>query len=148
MTTVTLGPDALDFWIGNWTITWPGGTGTNTIRRILQGAVIEENFECHDSDGALYGRSHSVFDRTDQLWRQTWVDSTSAYLDFVGTEVDGRLSFQRASVIDGVAALQRMVWLDVTADSLRWEWQRSTDGGASWTVMWPLDYRRATTLFA
>jgi hypothetical protein len=148
MTTLELGPDALDFWIGNWTITWPGGTGTNTIRRILQDAVIEENFECHDADGAFYGRSHSVFDRADQIWRQTWVDSTAAYLDFVGAEVDGRISFQRTSVVDGVPALQRMVWLDVTDDSLRWEWQRSTDAGANWMVMWPLDYRRATTLTA
>ena len=26
-----LGPDALDFWIGEWTVSWPGGTGTNQI---------------------------------------------------------------------------------------------------------------------
>lgn len=144
MTMATLGPDALDFWIGNWAVSWPGGTGTNMIRRILQDAVIEEIFECHDGDGALYGRSHSVFDRTVQTWRQTWVDSAATYLDFVGTQVDGRISFQRSTVLDGVPALQRMVWLDVTNDSFRWEWQRSTNSGVSWTVLWPLDYRRIT----
>jgi hypothetical protein len=37
-----------------------------------------------------------------------------------------------------------MVWLDVTNDSFRWEWQRSTNSGVSWTVLWPLDYRRIT----
>ena len=25
-TTKELGPDALDFWIGEWTVSWPGGT--------------------------------------------------------------------------------------------------------------------------
>jgi hypothetical protein len=142
MTAATLGPDALDFWIGSWTVTWSGGTGTNTIRRILNDAVIEEVFECHDDGGALHGRSHSVFDPTDQIWRQTWVDSTATYLDFVGIEVEGRISFQRSSILNGTPALQRMLWLDVTADSFRWEWQQSTDAGVSWEVKWPLDYRR------
>ena len=31
-----LGPDALDFWLGTWNVTWTGGGhGTNTIRRVL-----------------------------------------------------------------------------------------------------------------
>ncbi len=38
-----LGPDALDFWLGTWDVTWAGGGhGTNTIRRILDDRVIEE----------------------------------------------------------------------------------------------------------
>jgi hypothetical protein len=35
-----------------------------------------------------------------------------------------------------------MVWLDVRDDSFRWEWQRSTDDGATWQVTWELAYRR------
>lgn len=142
MTATELGPDALDFWIGSWTVSWPDGTGTNTIRRALDDAVIEENFECRDDDGALHGRSFSVLDRADGRWKQTWVDSSGAYLDFVGVLVDGRISFQRSAVIDGRDALQRMVWLDVHLDSFRWEWQRSFNGGATWEAVWPLDYRR------
>lgn len=138
-----LGPDALDFWIGSWTISWPGGQGTNTISRILDGRVIEEVFEGHSDEESLYGRSLSVLDGADGRWRQTWVDSTGSYLDFVGVESDGRISFQRSTTVDGAPALQRMVWLDVTPDGFRWEWQRSTDDGASWSVLWPLDYRRS-----
>jgi len=136
-----LGPDALDFWIGDWTVSWPDGTGTNQIRRILDDRVVEEVFECHAEDGALYGRSLSVLDTADGLWKQTWVDSSGAYLDFVGVLVDGRISFQRSAAADN-SVLQRMVWLDVRADSFRWEWQRSTDQGATWEVTWPLTYRR------
>ena len=139
-TTTELGPDALDFWIGDWTVSWPGGTGANHIRRILNDQVIEEVFECHGDDGSLFGRSHSVLDVADGLWKQTWVDSSGAYLDFVGVAVDGRISFQR-STGDG-HGLQRMVWLDVRDDSFRWEWQRSTDRGVSWKLSWPLEYRR------
>src|SRR5687767_163727 len=40
-----LGPDALDFWLGTWRLSWAGGgLGTNTIRRILDDRVIEETF--------------------------------------------------------------------------------------------------------
>ncbi len=139
-----LGPDALDFWLGEWTVSWPGGHGSNTIRRILDGRVIEEVFESHaDGGGSLYGRSLSVRDSADDRWRQTWTDSDGSYLDFEAAEVDGRISFQRETEIGGVPVAQRMVWLEVTPDGFRWEWQHSRDGGRTWQVTWPLDYRRA-----
>ena len=136
----SLGDDALDFWLGDWSVSWPGGAGTNSIRRILDGKVIEEVFECRDADGSvLLGRSLSVRDRSDGTWRQTWVDSSGAYLDLVGVESEGRVAFMRTTA-EGVR--QRMVWLNVTADSLRWEWQRSEGDSDQWTAVWALDYRR------
>jgi hypothetical protein len=139
-----LGPDALDFWLGRWIVSWAGGGhGTNAIRRILDDRVIEESFDGSDSDGSLKGRSLSVRDAANGGWRQTWVDSTGAYLDFVGVEVDGRIGFERHAIVGGAAVVQRMVWLDVTAEAFRWQWLRSVDGGASWDVVWEIDYRRA-----
>jgi hypothetical protein len=139
-----LGPGALDFWLGSWVVSWAGGGhGTNTIRRILDERAIEETFDGSDADSSLKGRSLSVRDAADGRWRQTWVDSTGAYLDLVGVEVEGRIAFQRDAIIDGRPVVQRMVWLDVTPDALRWQWERSRDGGASWEVAWEIDYRRA-----
>ena len=139
-----LGDDALDFWLGDWVVSWTGGGhGTNTIRRILDDRAIEESFDGGDADSSLTGRSLSVRDAADGRWRQTWVDSTGAYLDFVGVEIDGRIVFQREATVGGAAVVQRMVWLDVTPDAFRWQWQRSGDGDASWVVVWEIDYRRA-----
>jgi hypothetical protein len=139
-----LGPDALDFWLGDWVVSWAGGGhGTNRIRRILDERAIEETFDGSDADSSLKGRSLSVLDAADGRWRQTWVDSTGAYIDLIGVEVDGRLAFRRRATIDGVAVVQQMVWLDVTPATLRWQWQRSRDDGASWEVVWEIDYRRA-----
>src|SRR5689334_17544269 len=96
-----LGPHALDFWIGRWAVSWAGGgNGTNTIRRILDDRVIEESFEGRDDSETLLGRGLSVVDTSDGRWRQTWVDSNGAYLDFVGVEVDGAMAFQR-TIADG-----------------------------------------------
>jgi len=140
---VTLGPDALDFWIGTWEVSWDGGGhGTNSIRRILDDRVIEESFDGRDAESALLGRSLSVLEARDGRWRQTWVDSTGAYIDLVGVEVDGRIAFQREAVVDGVPITQRMVWLDVSRDAMRWQWQRSADGGSTWQVAWEIAYRR------
>ena len=139
-----LGAEALDFWLGSWIASWAGGGhGTNVIRRILDGRVIEESFDGSDTESSLKGRSLSVIDVANGTWRQTWVDSNGAYLDFVGVEVDGRIAFQRQAVVAGDAVLQRMVWLDVTPHAFRWQWQRSRDGGATWEVTWEIDYRRA-----
>lgn len=144
MTDEALGPDALDFWLGTWIVSCAGGgMGTNVIRRILDDRVIEESFDGRDAESSLQGRSLSVLDAGTGSWRQTWVDSTGAYLDLVAVQVDGRIAFQRQTIVDGAAVVQRMIWIDVTPTAFRWQWQRSVDGGASWAVVWEIEYRRA-----
>ena len=138
-----LGPDALDFWLGEWDLSWgESGRGVNVIDRAVGGRVIRETFEGHGPRGTLHGFSVSVREGDSGPWRQTWVDSTGGYIDLLGVEVDGRISFQRASEEHGRAVTQRMVWLDVTPDSLTWQWQRSVDDGATWSVDWDIAYRR------
>jgi hypothetical protein len=138
-----LGPDALDFWLGEWQLTWgESGRGTNRIERTVGDRVVQETFEGHGPRGTLHGFSVSIREGAGGPWRQAWVDSTGGYLDLLGVEVDGRISFQRTSLEDGVSVTQRMVWLDVTPASLRWEWQRSTEGDDSWETTWSIAYRR------
>ena len=43
----------------------------------------------------------------------------------------------------GKAILQRMVWFNISTDSFDWHWEQSSDGGQTWTVQWPIHYRRA-----
>ena len=80
----------------------------------------------------LDGTSVSTFDRAAKRWKQTWVDNTGGYLDFVGGEDAGDATFEREFEKDGKKVRQRMVFRDVKADSLKWLWQRSDDGGKSW----------------
>ena len=54
-----------DFWLGEWELTWgEDDHGTNHIKRIMEGAVIHENFE---SEG-YQGMSVSVFSKEDGHW--------------------------------------------------------------------------------
>jgi hypothetical protein len=138
----------LDFWVGEWDLTWPGNKegqtdhGTNSVQRILDGCIVQENFSGADAIH-LRGQSVSIFDATSGKWKQTWVDNEGGYLDFVGEFKDGQMVLAReATRPDGSKGLQRMVFKNITHDEFDWSWEGSKDGGKSWTVVWPIHYKR------
>jgi len=137
----------LSFWVGDWDLTWPGAKsgetdhGTNSIKRILDGCVVQENFSAQTS-GHLRGTSVSTFDASAGKWKQTWVDNEGGYLDFVGKFKDGQMTLQREAVRQGDRFLQRMVFKNITANELDWSWESSHDGGKTWQVQWPIHYKR------
>jgi len=138
----------LDFWVGEWDLTWPGekagetGHGSNSIRRIMDGCVVQENFSGGDSMH-LRGTSVSMFDLTAGKWKQTWVDNEGGYLDFIGEFKDGQMILQREAVrSDGTKVLQRMVFKNIGPKELDWSWEASRDGGKTWQVQWPIHYKR------
>lgn len=139
-----------DFWVGEWDLHWeaPDGTieyGTNTIEKILDGKVILENFEATSGRFKGYkGKSFSVYHAKDKTWKQTWVDSEGAYLDFSGETGGEKRIFIRDGVgRDGKPVMQRMVFRDITINSLTWDWERSTDNGQTWQLQWRIEYQRA-----
>ena len=137
-----------NFWVGEWDLTWPGekpgetGRGSNSIRRIMEGCVVEEHF----TGGAsmhLRGMSVSIFVPRAGKWKQTWVDNEGGYLDFVGEFKDGQMILSREGVApDGAKILQRMVWKNISSKDLDWSWESSKDGGKNWQVLWPIHYKR------
>ncbi len=136
-----------DFWIGEWDLTWPGkkagrvGHGTNSIKRILDGCVVQERFSAQQDH--LRGTSVSTYDSRAGKWKQTWVDNEGGYLDFVGELKKGQLILQRQAIgKDGTKTLQRMVWKNISANELDWSWEGSRDGGKTWQVQWPIHYKR------
>ena len=136
-----------EFWVGEWDLTWPGekpgeiGHGTNSIKRIMDGCVVQENFSGGDSMH-LRGTSVSVFDANSRRWKQTWVDNEGGYLDFVGEFKDGQMILQREALRNGAKILQRMVWKNVSANEMDWSWEASRDGGKTWQANWPIHYKR------
>jgi hypothetical protein len=141
----------LDFWIGDWNLThrarvardkdeWQDGTGTNSIRSVLDGCVIEEHFE--DKSQGFHGQSVSMYNPALHKWQQTWVDNADTYLLFTGGLENGRMILSTAATIDGKPAVKRMVFHDVKPDSFDWDWENSIDGGKSWVAMWKIHYTR------
>jgi len=144
----TLQQKQFDFWLGEWNLTWPGekagesGHGTNSIRRVLDGCVVNENFSGEDSM-PLRGISVSIFDARSGKWKQTWVDNEGGYLDFIGEFRDRKMILSRSfTQPDGTTIHQRMVWKNISQNELDWSWESSTDGGKNWKVLWPIHYKR------
>lgn len=139
-----------DFWVGDWDVRWGDGlSGTNRVRKVLGDRVVQEDFD-GERDAQLRGLSVSVCGN-DGRWRQTWVDDNGTYLHFVGgweaessdpAEPGPRMVLVHSREIEGKPVQLRMVWSDIEPDSLTWRWQRSDDGGATWSTNWELAYRR------
>jgi hypothetical protein len=112
-----------DFWVGEWEVTWDGGRGKNTIRKILDDRVIEESFDGTPSI-PLVGRSLTVHNDQYGRWDQTWVDNQGSYLMFMGEwdDVDERMVLERDDMVGGKHIKQRMVFHNITHDALDWNW--------------------------
>ncbi len=135
-----------DFWVGEWDARWEQGgkpgKGTNTIHKVLGDCIVHEDFREEGGD-ALHGLSVSAWDPRARRWKQTWVDNTGSYLDFVGELKDGRMVLAReAAGADGKGFLQRMVWYNIAPRVFDWNWERSDDGGKTWQVVWKIAYAR------
>lgn len=143
-----------DFWLGEWILTWEKsdqtiGRGENSIFKLLNNKVIEENFKVtnDESMNGFTGKSWSVYNSIKETWYQTWVDNQGSYLDFVG-EIDGEKRIFKREVLkhDGSLIYQRMVFYDIQADSFTWDWENSTNNGRTWNLLWRINYRRKGTI--
>jgi hypothetical protein len=90
----------------------------------------------------LTGYSVSVFDAEADLWRQTWVDDQGSYFALTGGTEGDTFVLRTSTVREGVPVELRMVFSEIAADSFRWRWERSQDGGVTWDLAWELAYTR------
>ena len=134
-----------DFWVGKWELTWDNadgtkGRGSNRIEKTLDGKVIQENFQ--DTNG-FKGTSISVYNTKNNTWHQAWADNQGGYFDLLGYVQGEKRMFQTsAKESGGKKIIQRMVFYDIKADSLKWDWEMSTDNGQTWTLQWRIFYSR------
>src|SRR5262249_40835517 len=107
------------------------------------GCSIEEDFTADGPAKPWAGKSLSLWSPTEKRWRQTWVDDFGSYLTFVGG-MDGKdmILVGEPKKIDGKTRQMRMVFTDITANALVWRWERTTDGGTTWTPVLVIEYRR------
>jgi hypothetical protein len=124
-----------DFWIGEWEVRNPDGSkaGTNRIEPILGGCALQENWT---GAGGGSGKSFSLYDRTREVWHQTWVDAQGNLLQLDGHFADNRMTLLSAAVRDssGGTVIHRIVWVQTAPGRVRQLWESSRDGGTTWTV--------------
>jgi hypothetical protein len=142
----------MDFWVGDWDLTFDAGNGvvghaTEHITRDEFGAcVVYEHFAVPAVN--TLGASWSSYDRFKHVWRQTWVDNNGAHMTLEGGPVTGQPYIFELKTIYPIGPNQshfRMIWEQADADTLTWRWQvMNADGGYS--DAWVQHYRRAKRL--
>jgi hypothetical protein len=135
-----------DFWIGEWKVQWDNSDGTpgegqNIVNSILNGCVIEENF--NGNPGVDFkGKSFSVYNNTQKIWQQTWVDDQGSYMVFTGGMEDDQMILSRKITRNKKELIQRMVFYNISKDEFDWNWESSKDDSKTWQLNWKLHYTR------
>ncbi len=141
--------ELFDFWVGDWVVTWKKPDGSqakarNRITKILDGQVIEENFEGDASaPQRLLGRSLSVRDKAG-VWHQAWADNQGGFIAMTGSaEGESRYFSTAFQQVGEQVQGKRMRFYDIKPNSFMWDWEGSNDGGKTWTLIWRIQYQRA-----
>jgi len=129
-----------DFWLGEWEVFLPNGNkaGDSRIESIAAGCALLENWT---GNRGFSGKSVNSYDRTDQRWHQSWVDSSGARLELAGAFADKRMVLSSPPSPAG-GAVQRIAWSLNDDGSVRQLWESSADGGKTWTVQFDGKYVR------
>ena len=134
-----------DFWLGEWDCAWEDGdrrhVATNSVYLDLDGKVVVESFDGRPAID-FQGLSFSVYDRKAALLEAD-LGRQRRQLPRLHRPLrgrrDGAAPDRRGRRRPGVF---RMRWENIERDSLDWSWQRSDDGGETWTSLWEIEYRR------
>ncbi|HEX5182880.1 MAG TPA: hypothetical protein VFW19_06975 [Allosphingosinicella sp.] len=139
---------AFDFWVGNWDVYRTGDTkliAHSRIERLYAGCAIRENWMPLGGTG---GGSLSAWVPEENAWRQTWVDSAGARVDFKGGIAGQAMvltGFWKDVLGPGRSALVRMTYTREAAGAVRQKGDTSVDDGRSWQAAFDFLYRPAAS---
>jgi len=136
-----------DFWVGSWDVYPTGGSelvAHSLIESVYNGCGVRENWmplKVENSGGSL-----NIYVPAESGWRQTWIDSSGAHVDFKGGLVGRAMvlqGFWRDFVAPGKGALVRMTYSQGSDRSVRQLGEASEDNGKSWHSSFDFTYRPA-----
>ncbi|WP_425408061.1 tetratricopeptide repeat protein [Hyphococcus sp.] len=133
-----------DFWLGEWDVTSAGAaqpTASSKISSQQNGCVILEEYTA----GGFTGMSINFYDSVTERWHQSWMSNAGAavYLEG-GLDEDGAMvmSDEGMTTNEVTGNIGRTTWTPNKDGSVRQLWEQSTDGGASWNVVFDGTYTR------
>ncbi|MGH7655395.1 MAG: hypothetical protein ACREN6_12100 [Gemmatimonadaceae bacterium] len=133
-----------DFFVGEWNA-YDVGSSTlkahNSVSQMLDGCAVREVYRRADG---YTGESFSTYDSARHRWHQSWVTNRGELLLLDGGIKDGAMVLAGPEQpTAGTASVIRGVWKREANGSVRETAERTTDGGATWTVVFDIEFRRA-----
>jgi hypothetical protein len=132
----------LDFWIGDWTVTYPGmaGSSASKVSLDLDKCMVIESW---DGGKGRTGKNMFAYSADDQRWHGLFADNQGRVHVFEGKVSAGLAEFTGPSRgAKGQTVLNRIKVVRVAADKVEQCWEKSTDNGATWTVEFHGEYSR------
>lgn len=138
---------------GKWTVTvkarmnadseWTETQATATIKPVLGGSALMEEFEGTMMGMPLKGLSIVTFDRETNQYQATWTDNMSASTMLMKGEMqDGVLVMKGAGKMMGQDYVMKTKSKEVSANERTMSMHMSFDGGESWFETMQMVYTR------
>lgn len=128
-----------DFWIGDWDVFVQGRkVGENLIEREVNGCTLVENWK-GGSGGT--GKSLNTYNAVTKKWKQFYVGSQGAVLEFEGTYKD-KILHMTGETFDakGAKTMHILEFHDLPDKTVRQLWKQSADDGKTWNTVWDSIY--------
>lgn len=131
-----------DFWLGEWEVTPVGAaqpTASSKISSREAGCVVLEEYTA----GGFTGMSINFYDSITERWHQSWMSNagTAVYLEGGLDEKGAMVMSDKGMTLNEVTGnINRTTWTPNDDGSVRQLWERSTDDGETWTVIFDGTY--------
>lgn len=132
----------MDFWLGDWTIGGPGGSGsaTSKVHLELDKCMVVESW---DGGRGHTGQNMFAYSPDDKKWHGMFADNEGRVHVFEGTVAASSAEFIGASRgPNGEADLNRIRIVRVSPDKVEQIWEKSSDHGATWKLAFRGEYDR------
>jgi hypothetical protein len=153
----------MDWFIGEWDVQsrllmdadadeWLEETVTSTVTPMIGGHALLETFSGTYGGDPLEGMSVRTYNATIGKWEQRWTDTGGGgFAQYTGEWTDDTgefIAYSNRSFVpeaDGGPGEDigvREIFYNIEQDRFSWRFERTTDGGDTWNVIWELEYTR------
>jgi hypothetical protein len=132
----------LDFWVGDWTVTYPGMTGNamSNVSLSLDKCLFTESW---DGGKGHSGKNMFAYSADDKSWHGMFTDNQGRVHVFAGKVGPGAAEFTGPSRgPNGETVLNRIKVVRINTNKVEQSWEKSTDNGATWTKEFSGEYSR------
>jgi hypothetical protein len=132
----------LDFWLGSWTVTYPGmpGSAASEVSLDLDQCLLLESW---DGGKGHSGKNMFAYSSDDKSWHGMFADNQGRVHVFEGKVAQGSAEFTGPSRgPDGLTVLNKIRVVRVSANKVKQSWEKSRDNGITWTMEFSGAYSR------
>ncbi len=131
-----------DFWLGDWTVSYPGmsATSSSKVHLSLDKCLVVESW--------VGGKGHTgenmfAYSSDDKSWHGMFADNEGRVHVFEGKVAQGSAEFIGPSRgPNGEAVLNRIKIVHLNDNNVKQTWEKSHDNGATWSMEFQGDYVR------